>query len=278
MTRTRFFAIVLFILFFTSCTEQHTNQYANETNDASLAKIIVKNELSVGVDPSIPPLSFYSSTGKLVGYEVDIAQKIADRLGVKLKLVPVTGENRIEHLESRAIDYIASGFLNTPESAEQFSLTIPYLRDALVVVVSESVAGGTPFKHFSDLRNKRIGILSDDAIVSIVNKSPLYRDNARAPYLYPRLEKLLIALDYGQLEAVVMNLLTYYSKITKEKKPYRVIDNPLIIGTYSYALRKEDRQLTGVLNALLTDMSEEAELKAIAVKWFGADVSIVGKY
>jgi len=259
-----------------SCTKQQV--YLDETNDSSLAKIIVNKELIVGVDPSLPPLSFYSDTGRIIGYDVDIAQTIADRLGVNLRLVAVTAENRIQILENRGIDYIASGFINNEQNAKRFLLSAPYLRDALVVVVLRDAKGETPFKEFSDLRNKRIGIVSDQEVMEIAAHSPLFINNIRKPYLFPRLEKLLIALDYGQLEAGVMSLLAFYSKITKEKKPYDAVGEPLTIATYSYAFRKEDGELHDAVDLLLQDMAEQGTLKAISDKWFGADVSIIGKY
>ena len=89
---------------------------------------------------------------------------------------------------------------------------------------------------------------------------------------------MLLALDYDQLDAVVMNLLTYYSKITIEKKSYRVIGDPINISTYSYAFRKEDKELATAVNAFLEDMARDGTLREISGKWFGADVSTVGKY
>ena len=268
----------IFLLFTVlSCT----NRYADEEgiNDSSLARIIVKDELVVGVDPSSPPLSFYSSTGAIAGYEADIAQAIADKLGVKLRLVPImTTENRIIQLENRRINYIASGFINNETNAERFLLSTPYLRDALVVVVLRSMDGTVMFNQFSDLRNKRIGMLADEEMREIVMKSPLYINNGRRPYLYPHQEDMLTALDFKQLDAVVMNLLTYYSKITIEKKLYEALGDPIIITTYSYAFRKEDKELAETMNALLYDMARDGSLRRISAKWFGADVSIVGKY
>lgn len=269
------FSIILLCTVF-SCSKQDDSM--DGTNDSSLAKVIVNKELVVGVDPSIPPLSFYSSTGKIVGYDIDIAHEIANRLGVKLKLVPVSVEDRIQLLENRAVDYLASGFINNEKNAERFLLSTPYLRDALVVVIIHSFTGEVPFHTFADLRNKRIGMVSDADIVDTVLHSPLYADNSRQPFFYPRLEKLLIALDYGQLEAAVMNLLTYYSKITKEKKLYSTIGDPLIISTYSYGLRKTDGELCNVINLILDDMAKNGILREISIKWFGADVSIVGKH
>lgn len=274
-----FFGIFLLFIVFSalSCTDYQ--EEVTGINDSSLARIIVRNELSVGVDPSIPPLSFYSSSGKIVGYEVDIAQAIADKLGVQLRLEAISTSDRISELENRAIDYIASGFINNKTNAERFSLSTPYLRDALIVVVYRHFAGEMPFRQFSDLRNRRIGMLSDQAIVEIAAHSPLYVNNGRRnPYLYSRLENLLNALDTEQLDAVVMNLLTFYSKITIEKKRYHAVGDPLISTIYSYAFRQEDKELTETVNMFLADMARDGTLKKISEKWFGADVSIVGKY
>ena len=268
----------IFLLFTVlSCT----NRYADEEgiNDSSLARIIVKDELVVGVDPFSPPLSFYSSTGAIAGYEADIAQAIADKLGVKLRLVPImTTENRIIQLENRRINYIASGFINNEANAERFLLSTPYLRDALVVTVLQDIDGTVHFTQFSSLRNKRIGILSDQEMFDLVMKSPLYINNGRRPYRYSRQESMMLALDYEQLDAVVMNLLAYYSKVTIEKKRYQVIGDPLNITTYSYAFRKEDRKLMETVNIFLADMARDGTLRKISEKWFGADVSMVGKY
>lgn len=268
----------IFLLFTVlSCTGRQAE--TEGINDTSLARIIVKNELVVGLDPSIPPLSFYSSTGAITGYEADIAQAIADKLGVQLRLIPITTTaDRIAELENRKINYIASGFINNKANAKRFSLSTPYLRDALVVVVLQYFDGTVSFNQFSDLRNKRIGMLSDQEMFELVMKSPLYINNGRRPYRYSRQENMLIALDYGQLDAVVMNLLTYYSKITIEKKSYQVIGDPLNINTYSYAFRKEDKELTETINSFLNDMARDGTLREISEKWFGADVSIVGKY
>ena len=268
-----FFGMVLLITIL-SCSAQKEEG----TNDPSLARVIVKKELLVGVDPSVPPLSFYSSTGEITGYEVDIARAVADRLGVNLTVVPITSGNRIKKLENREINYIASGFINNEAAAERFLLSTPYLRDALVVVVLQSMDGSVQFSQFGDLRNRRIGMLYDEAMVEVVLKSPLYHQNGRRPYYYDQQANMLNALEYGQLDAVVMNLLTYYGKTTIEKKLYRAIGEPLIISTYSYAFRKEDKEMLKTMNAFLEDMARDGTLRILSEKWFGVDVSMVGKY
>ena len=121
-------------------------------------------------------------------------------------------------------------------------------------------------------------MMSDEEMRKIVMKSPLYINNGRRPYLYPRQEIMLTALDYGQLDAAVMNLLTYYNKTSIEKKPCEVIGDPINIATDSYAFRKEDEELVKAINILLVDMAQDGTLRRISEKWFGVDVSIAGKY
>lgn len=268
-----FFVIFLLIIVL-SCSEHKEEG----TNDPSLARVIVNNELVVGVDPSVPPLSFYSSAGEIRGFEIDVAHAVADKLGVNLKVVPVTRGNRVAQLENRAINYIASGFVNNKANAERFLLSTPYLRDALVVVVLQSLDGTVQFSQFSDLRNKRIGIVNDGEMLETVMKSQLYIQNGRRPYPYAQQSNILVALDHGMLEAAVISLLTYYSKISVEKRSYRAIGDPIIITTYSYAFRKEDKELANAMNIFLDDMAQDGTLRKISEKWFGVDVSMVGKY
>lgn len=263
------------MLLFSSCIAKSREKTL--IHDPSLARVIVKKELSIGVDPSMPPLSFYASNGELVGYEVDIARKIADTLGVGLNVVPITSQDRFEKLESHTIDYLASDFA-VRRGNMNIELSQPYLRDALVVVVYDPVIRTDSFNSFADLRNKRIGMLADAELLKIVQDTPLFIDNFSKPYLYPRMEQLLTALDYGELDAVVMNLLTYFSKITKEKKRYRIVDTPLVNTTYNYTFRKEDIHLRTTVDSILLDLAKDSTLRNISNTWFGADVSIVGKY
>src|SRR5262245_66258338 len=64
--------------------------------------------INVGVFADFPPFSSASADMSLKGYDVDVAQSIADSLGVKLNLVGVTGQNRIPYLNDRRVDLLMS--------------------------------------------------------------------------------------------------------------------------------------------------------------------------
>jgi polar amino acid transport system substrate-binding protein len=77
-------------------------------NADALADIQAAGELNVGVFADFPPFSSASSDMSLKGYDMDVAQAIADALKVKLVPVAVTGQNRIPYLNDRRVDLLMS--------------------------------------------------------------------------------------------------------------------------------------------------------------------------
>lgn len=73
-----------------------------------LADIKTAGEINIGIFSDFPPFSSASADMSIKGYDVDVAQKIADGLGVKLNLVSVTGQNRIAYLNDDRVDLLMS--------------------------------------------------------------------------------------------------------------------------------------------------------------------------
>ena len=76
---------------------------ANASNDR-FKKVLERGKLVVGVKADYKPWGFRDSSGKLVGMEIDMAQDVADALGVSLELVPVQSSNRMQFLQQGKID------------------------------------------------------------------------------------------------------------------------------------------------------------------------------
>ncbi|MEK1949801.1 MAG: transporter substrate-binding domain-containing protein, partial [Ensifer adhaerens] len=74
----------------------------------ALADIKSAGQINVGIFSDFPPFSSASADMSIKGYDVDVAQQIADGLGVKLNLVSVTGQNRIPYLNDKRVDILMS--------------------------------------------------------------------------------------------------------------------------------------------------------------------------
>ena len=104
----------------------------------TLDEIKADGELVIGVFSDKKPFGYVDENGDYQGYDVYLAKRLAEDLGVALKLVPVDAPNRVEYLTSAKVDIILANFTVTPERAEVVDFALPYMKVALGVVSPDS--------------------------------------------------------------------------------------------------------------------------------------------
>jgi polar amino acid transport system substrate-binding protein len=101
--------LAFMVLFTTSLFSGDLNLWKNST----LNKIIQRGELRVALDPGYQPFEMTDKKGRLIGYDVDMAKKMAKEMGVKLKLIPTAWDGIIGGLLSDKYDIIMGGMTIT---------------------------------------------------------------------------------------------------------------------------------------------------------------------
>lgn len=133
--------------------------------DNSLQYILDKGELVLGLDDSFPPMGFSDSkTGEIVGFDIDLAEEVCKRLGVKLKKQPISWEAKEIELSSKNIDVIWNGMSVTPERVENMFLSKPYVANAQVIIVPED----SDIKTRADLAGKKVGLQKGSSALEAV--------------------------------------------------------------------------------------------------------------
>ena len=94
--------------------------------------------LVIGVFSDKKPFGYVDENGDYQGYDVYFARRLAQDLGVELKLVSMDAPNRVEYLTSAKVDIILSNFTVTPARAEVVDFALPYMKVALGVVSPDS--------------------------------------------------------------------------------------------------------------------------------------------
>lgn len=94
--------------------------------------------LVIGVFSDKKPFGYMDENGDYQGYDVYFARRLAQDLGVELKLVSVDAPNRVEYLTSAKVDIILANFTVTPARAEVVDFALPYMKVALGVVLPDS--------------------------------------------------------------------------------------------------------------------------------------------
>jgi polar amino acid transport system substrate-binding protein len=120
--------------------------------DATLDKIRQRGILSVGVDGASPPFgTLDQATGKIGGYQTELAADLARRLGVQLETVPVTAATRVQFLQAGKVDLLVANIQWTQERSEILSFApTPYD----LVGGAAVVAKASGIKRWEDLRGK----------------------------------------------------------------------------------------------------------------------------
>jgi polar amino acid transport system substrate-binding protein len=127
--------------------------HAAEAKNDLLKDILERGEVRVGVKADYKPWGFRSPSGELVGMEVDMAQGVADTLGVKLKLVPVETANRIQFLEQGKIDLMIATLTDTVERRKALGMIDPvYYSSGTNVLANKSAK----IKAWEDLKDKPV--------------------------------------------------------------------------------------------------------------------------
>lgn len=118
-----------------------------------LEEIKSKGTLVVGVKTDYPPWGMRDSNGNIVGMEPDMAADVAERLGVKLELVPVVSSNRMQFLQQGKIDLMIATMSDTPERRKAVGIVDPVYYAAGVALLANKAAN---IKSVNDVKGKPV--------------------------------------------------------------------------------------------------------------------------
>ena len=123
-----------------------------------LEAVKARGELIVGVKADTPPYGFRDASGQLIGLELDLAKDLADRIGVKLKLWPVSPDSRLQFLEQGQIDVLIATLAVTDLRRKQVGMVEPFYYANGVAALARRDAG---INAIADLAGKPFCALRD---------------------------------------------------------------------------------------------------------------------
>lgn len=173
----------------------------NELAAASVVEEIKKNcVLRVGMW-SFHPWAMQDKSGKWIGYEIDVATRLAGELGIKLELVPTPYAQLIPDLKAGKFDVIISGIGITPERNLEINFSIPYKWVGVGMLVGKQHEG--KISSIADLNKPEIMLVRRGAAVA-ANVRKRYFPKAQDQQLEDDAACLKAVLD-GEAHAIVSN-------------------------------------------------------------------------
>lgn len=241
--------------------------------DNSLEELKGRGVFVLGLDDSFPPLGFRDENNEIVGYDIDLAKEVASRMGVSFKAQPINWDTKELELKTGNIDCIWNGLTITDERKAALSLSKPYLNNAQIVVVRND----SGIKNLADLKGKKIGLQSGSSAQDAVDANPDFKNSLAGIVPFEQNLMALMDLNAKGVDGVVMDIVVAEYSIKTSGLPFHTLEETLAPEEYGIAFRKGDKKLTDEVQRILEEMAADGTVAQICNKWFGADISVIGR-
>ncbi len=235
--------------------------------DNSLQKVLDSGEFILGLDATFKPMGYTDENDEIVGFDIDCAEEVCERLGVKLVKQPIDWDTKEQDLDSGKIDCIWNGMSINASRQEVMNLSEPYMKNEMVFVVT----AGSAIASQTDLDGKTVAVQSGSTAQEILENAGLnITENALATNV-----ECLQQLELNLVDAVFMDSVVANYEIKESGKDYVLLSDGLEEEEYAIGFRKNDQALRDKVQQTLSEMKADGKLGEISEKWFGSDITTV---
>jgi len=228
-----------------------------------------KGELVVGVLGTDEPATFIDpKTRKIIGYEVDLVEAIARKIGVKPVLKQIAVAARIPELQQGHVDLVAAGLTHNKEREAQidFSLTT-FVTGQKAIVRKDSGITDVPQLAGKRVLTIRGGTQEPNIRKAVPNVEVVTYDTSQQAFQALQQGK---GVGYVDDEAA---LLRSYAKLGPQKASYVVLKQNLSTEALAIGIKKGEPRLKAVVDDTLRALEASGEAEKIFVKWYGPDTA-----
>ena len=208
-----------------------------------------------------PPYEYYQGE-KIVGIDAEIAQAIADKLGLELKIEDMEFDSIITAVQTGKADMGLAGMTVTDERKQSVNFSDTYATGIQVVIVTED----SDIASVDDLEGKKIGVqlsttgdiyASDDYGEDFVEQ---YNKGADA----------VMALKQGKVDAVIIDNEPAKSFVAANEG-LKILDTEYVTEDYAACINKENAELLDAVNGALAELKKDGTLQSILDKYITAE-------
>ncbi|WP_455500551.1 transporter substrate-binding domain-containing protein [Gemmiger sp.] len=232
-----------------------------------LSQIKERGTITIAMEGTWAPWTYHDENDNLVGYDVEVGTKIAEKLGVEPQFIEGEWDGLLAGLDAGRYDIMVNGVDITPERSEKYDFSIPYAYNRTAVITK---ADNDSINTLEDLNGKTTANTISSTYAELAEK---YGATVKAVDDLNQTFELLLS---GRIDATLNAEVTFYD-YTKEHPDANVKIAVLTDDANEVAipLRKSDDTATlrEAINAAIEEMRADGTLKALIEKYFGVDIS-----
>lgn len=254
------------------------------------------DHITVATEGAYPPWNYTNADGSLIGYEIDLAKLLCERMKVKCEIIAqewngiipglnvgkydaiiasmgVTEERKKVVAFSKAYAKAPNGFLTTGDNALK---DLPNAGQSFDLANSTEDAEDALKDLAVKLDGKIIGVQTGSTAATFAGQYFKGLDVRE----YPSFEQLGLELTAGRIDLAIANVTAFRTVIDANPKDALVFTGPsfaggvLGLGTTNVALRQTDEKLKQALDGAIASINQDGTNEALTEKWFGVDISI----
>ena len=237
---------------------QSSNQSSDKSNDS-------KTTLIVGFDSAYPPYGFVGDDGQYTGFDLDLAQEVANRNGWDYKAEPVDWDAKDALLGSGQINCIWNGF--TIEGREDnYTFSEPYMLNEQVVVVKKN----SGINSLSDLKGKTVMTQVDSAALDVLEgdqKALADSFKGGKAQTIGDYNNAFLQLNSGAVDAVACDLSIAQYQIAASPDSYVQLSDALSTEHYGVGFKKGDTEMADAVTKTLKEMYADGTVKTVCEKY-----------
>lgn len=227
----------------------------------------------VGFDQEFPPMGFVADDGSYVGFDLDLAQECAKRMGMEFVAQPIAWDSKDQELKTGNIDCIWNGFTMTDERMDKYTWSDPYIENDQVVVVKN----GSGISSLADLAGKTVAVQKDSSGLEALNDNAALKDTFGELVELDSYLQAMMELEVGSVDAIVMDEIVARYEIQTSGKDFAILDEAVASEQYGVGFLLGNTALRDEVQKTLEEMAADGTMAKISEKWFGSDVTIIGK-
>lgn len=227
---------------------------------------------TVGFDQDFPPMGFVGEDGEYTGFDLELAQETAKRLGLTYVAQPIAWDAKNMELESGNIDCIWNGFTMTGRE-DEYTWSEPYMENSQVVVVMED----SEIETLEDLAGKIVEVQADSSAEAALKEMPDLTSTFGTLQTTPDYNTAFMDLEMGSVDAIAMDVIVAGYQMQEREGSFKILEESLASEEYAIGFKKGNTELCEKVQQTLEEMAADGTMAEISEKWFGEDITTVGK-
>jgi polar amino acid transport system substrate-binding protein len=238
---------------------------SDEGSEGDAAYILDKGEMIIGIT-LYEPMNYKDESGELTGFDTEFAKLVCERLDISPEFMVINWDTKEIELEARTIDCIWNGMTITPDRSANMSISLPYVKNAQVIVVKADSGIATT----ADLVGKAVVAEIGSAGEAQIKGEEADENLTQAEYIgMSKQTDCLMEVKAGTADAAVLDW-TLAKTMVGEGTDYAdlvmIEDLELATEEYGIAFRKGS-DLTEKVNGIILELVKDGSLQALADKY-----------